>query len=102
MGWLPGLLGALAGAFLGGGLMFLTMAAREAVVVAGAVKVERDRGVVTCNARVGEIERAHNQAIADALEQSRVAAEQVQATPERRAEILALCKRSASCRERTP
>lgn len=102
MGWIPALLGGLVGAIAGGSLMFLTMAAREAVVVAGAVKVERDRGTVSCNARVGEIERAHNEAVAKAVDEAVAAAASISQTPETKAEILALCQRSASCRERRP
>lgn len=102
MGWVLAIVGALVGAFASGGLTYATMIAREKIVVQGAVKAERDKGVAACNIRVGEIERAHNKAVSDAVEEARRAAEAVTPTPEAPAEILALCQRSASCRERTP
>lgn len=102
MGWLLIITGVLAGALAGGGLTYTTMLAREAIVVQGAVKVERDKGVVTCNARVSEIERVHNAAVSAAVEEARAAAAAVTPTPEAPAEIMALCQRSASCRERRP
>lgn len=102
MGWVLTLIGALAGAAASGFLTYGTMLAREAIVVQGAVKVERDKGVLACNARVGEIERAHNLAVTEAVEEARRAAEAVTPTPEAPAEIKALCARSASCRERQP
>lgn len=102
MGWIIAALGALAGAAAGGFLTYGTMLAREKIVVQGAVKTERDKGVLACNVRVGEIERAHNKAVEEAVEEARRAAEAVTPTPETPAEIKALCARSASCRERTP
>lgn len=102
MGWVLAIVGALAGALASGALTYGTMLAREAIVVQGAVKTERDRGVLACNVRVGEIERVHNKAVETAVEEARRAAEAVTPTPETPAEIVELCKRSASCRERTP
>lgn len=102
MGWVLALLGGLAGAVLGGGLTYTTMLAREAIVVQGAVKIERNKGVTICNARVGEIERSLNAAVSTAVEEARAAAAAITPTPEAPAEIMALCQRSASCRERTP
>lgn len=102
MGWMIAALGALAGAAAGGFLTYGTMIAREAIVVQGAVKVERDKGVAACNVRVGEIERAHNKAVEEAVEEARRAAEAVTPTPETPAEIMALCAKSSSCRSRKP
>lgn len=102
MGWVLAIVGALAGAAAGGLLTYGTMLAREAIVVQGAVKTERDKGVLACNVRVGEIERVHNKAVETAVEEARRAAEAVTPTPETPAEIVELCQRSASCRERQP
>lgn len=102
MGWIMAGLGAVAGALVSGGLMYGAMIAREKIVVDGAVKAERNKGVISCNARVGEIERAHNAAVSEAVEQARRAAEAVTPTPETPAEIVELCQRSASCRDRQP
>lgn len=100
MGWVFVIMGGLAGAVLSGGLTYTTMLAREAIVVQGAVKIERDKGVVICNARVGEIERATNAAVSAAVEEARAAAAAVPDTPADKAAILELCAKSASCRER--
>lgn len=102
MGWMLAILGALAGAAVSGGLTYSAMLVREKIVVDGAVKAERNRGVISCNARVGEIERIHNKAVETAVEEARRAAEAVTPTPETPAEILALCQQSASCRSRKP
>lgn len=96
IGWIFAILGAVAGAALASG----TMLVREKIVVDGAIKAERRNGVVTCNARVGEIERAHNQAIDNAVEEARRAAADVTAVPETPDGLKALCKASASCRDR--
>lgn len=102
MGWIIAIIGALAGAAVSGGLTYSAMLVRERVVVEGAVKAERNKGVITCNARVGEIERVHNAAVSEAVEQARRAAEAVTPTPETPAEIVDLCQKSASCRSRKP
>lgn len=102
MGWVMAVLGALAGAALSGGLTYGAMLVREQIVVDGAVKAERNKGVVTCNARVGEIESVHNAAVSEAVEAARRAAEAVTPTPETPAEIVDLCQKSASCRSRKP
>lgn len=100
MPWVILVLAALAGGALSGGVTFLVMEAKEAIAVSSAVKAERRNGVVTCNARVGEIERQHNAAVTAAVDEARRAAEAVSATPETPAEIMVLCQKSASCRER--
>ena len=99
IGYLYGGLGLLIGAVVAGGATWSGMMLREKIVVSGAVRAERDQGVITCNARVGQIEAAHNKAIADAVAEARSAAEQIGAV-ETDAEIKALCQRSASCRSR--
>lgn len=102
MGWVIAVLGALAGAAVSGGLTYGAMLVREQIVVDGAVKAERNKGVLTCNARVEEIERVHNAAVSEAVEAARRAAEEVTPTPETPAEIVDLCQKSASCRSRKP
>lgn len=100
MGWVLAIVGALAGAVAGGALTYGTMLAREAIVVQGAVKTERDRGVLACNVRVGEIERVHNKAVEDAVEEARRAADSVGITPTEKEKLVELCIISSSCRER--
>lgn len=102
MHWLLiALLGGTAGAAFGAATMYGTMLVRETIVVAGARATERNAGIVTCNARVGEIEAAHNQSIAKAVEDATMAASAVTATPETHAEIVALCKADDACRKET-
>lgn len=96
------ILAALAGGAVSGGLTWMTMEARHLIIVSGVREAERQQGVVACNARVGEIERATNAAVAAAVEEARRAAETVSATPDAPDDIKALCQRSASCRERMP
>lgn len=99
MGWVLIAIGALVGAVASGALTYGTMLAREAIVVEGAVTAEKNKGIAACNARVGEIERVHNAAVADAVDAARRAAEALSPTPEAPAEIMALCLQSPLCRE---
>ena len=99
MNWLFAILGLVVGGAVSGGIVGMSMLIREKIVVSGAVKTERDRGVVACNGRVGEIERVHNAAVEAAAEQAKTAAAGV-SDPQARADLIALCKASASCRDR--
>jgi hypothetical protein len=100
IGWMFAILGAIAGAAVSGGVTFIGMAAREKIIVAGAVSTERNAGVVTCNSRVAEIERVHNVAVQVAVDDAISATNQIEETPEDVAALKALCKASASCRSR--
>lgn len=103
MHWLIiALLGGTAGAAFGASTMYGTMIIRERIVVSGAVSTERNAGIVVCNARVGEIEAAHNGAIAKAVEDATTAAAAVSVTPDAPAELAALCKADDACRKDTP
>lgn len=99
MNWLTAILGAVVGASVAGGVVGMAMLVREKIVVSGAVTAERDRGIVICNGRVGEIESKHNAAVEEAVGKARDAASGV-TDPEAKADVIALCKASASCRDR--
>lgn len=88
---------AIAGPILSGGVVYLSMMAREAIVVSGAVRVARGEETVKCNAQRAEIAAAINAEANRAIEEARAAASEIK-TP---ANIAELCKASASCRERT-
>ena len=96
VGWVFAILGALAGAAVSGGVTYTAMLAREAIVV----RAERDRSVIACNVRVTQIAAKHNAVVSKAVEEATAAANAVPPTPETPAELVALCKASASCRER--
>lgn len=99
MVWIPAILGLLIGATVSGGVVGMSMLVREGIVVAGARKTATDAGIVTCNARVGQIEAAHNKAVEDAANAA-VAATAGISDPIARDDLVALCKASASCRDR--
>lgn len=63
-----------------------------------AVEDERAAGVIVCNARVVTIEKAHNDAVAARAAEAKAAADAITPTPEGKAELAELCKKSASCR----
>lgn len=98
MGWFMMVLGALAGAALSGGVTYGSMLAREKIVVQGAVKAERNAGVVTCNYRVGEISRAHDAEVDRRVAESIAAAGAVVPTPEEAVALAALCAADPACR----
>lgn len=100
IGWVFLAAGLAGGALLSGGVTFAAMAARERIVVNGAVSAEKKAGVVACNARVMTIETAHNAAVGRGTGEAVAAANAITPTPEAAAGILELCKRSASCRSR--
>lgn len=99
MNWLSAILGAVVGASVAGGVVGMAMLVREKIVVSGAVAAEHDRGIVVCNARVWEIESKHNAAIEEAVGKARDAASGV-TDPLAKADVIALCRASASCRDR--
>ena len=78
----------------------------DAVAVKRAAKVELDAAVAAagqrCETEKAAIEHAKNEAIASGLREAVDAANGIAPTPIERAEIEALCQRSASCRDRNP
>jgi hypothetical protein len=100
IGTIYAILGLIIGGAVTGGVTFMSMKAREAIVVAGAVSVEKNKGVTICNARVAEIERVQNSAVEQSVGEAIGAANSVDPTPEDKAALIALCKASASCRSR--
>lgn len=63
------------------------------------VQIARMEEIGKCNVRVAEIEKAHNDVVAEGIADANAAAEQIEPTPETPQEIVELCKRSASCRK---
>ena len=73
---------------------------REKIVVAGAVKTERNAGIVQCNARVASIEATYRSSITKAVEEAAKAESFIKPAPEDKLELIKLCNASASCRSR--
>lgn len=84
----------------GNGVIYGYMVVRNKIEVGYAVSAERNAGVATCNVRVAEIARQHNDKVAASTEEARRAADAVPDPPATDAELSALCKKSASCRSR--
>lgn len=93
-------LGAVLGGVLAGAAMYGTMLVREKVVVAGVRQVERNAATVVCNARVAEIERAHNEAIDLSVDEAIAAADAVIPTPAEMVARQRICDASRGCRSR--
>lgn len=95
---------AVAGAVSGGAVMSGVLAIKHKIAISRAVsnatKLERDRGVIACNARVAEVGKAHDDAVRKARQEALEEARRVTPTPEAPEAIKALCKASASCRSR--
>lgn len=92
--------GAVIGGVLAGAAMYGTMLVREKVVVAGVRQVERNAATVVCNARVAEIERAHNDAIDTSVDEAIAAADAVMPTPAEMVARQKICDASLGCRSR--
>lgn len=75
------------------------MKVREKVVVSAAVAGERKAGALVCNARVKDLESAHNGQVQSGVDAALDAANNTEA-PQTDKDVAALCKRSASCRDR--
>lgn len=76
------------------------MTVKEKFAVRAATTVVAERGVTICNLRVAEIERVHNERIHRGNDEARRAADIVPDPPATDAELMALCKKSASCRSK--
>ena len=97
---LQSILGGIAGLVLGVVMTGLVMKGHELVAVHGAIVTTTNAQRVICNARVAEIERAMNAAVDEATDRAVAAADSLEATPDAAPDLVALCKRSASCRSR--
>lgn len=85
--------------FAGNVVTYGAMLVREKIVVAGAVTAEKTKQVQVCNVRVNEVTAALNRAADDRV----AAAEEAAGTvldPETDTELMAICQREASCRDR--
>lgn len=95
---------AVAGAVTGGAAMSGILAIKHKIAisreVAHAVSLEKSRGILTCNARVAEVGRVHDESVRAARNDAIDEARKVAPTPEAPEAIKALCKASASCRSR--
>ena len=94
------LIWAVVGPVIAGGVACLAMREREAIVVAGAVRVAQGAAVITCNAQRQAIVETINATARRSVSEAWTSAAEVKATPAVPAEIAALCKTQASCRER--
>jgi hypothetical protein len=91
---------ALVGPAVAGGVTWAAMYAQQKIVVAGAVRVARGDEILKCNAQRAAIAETINATARRSISDAWEAASNVTATPEVPAEIAALCKASASCRDR--
>lgn len=88
---------AVAGPLLAGGVVYLSMLTREAIVVSGAVRSARGEEAIRCNAQREAIAATINAAARRSVSEAWEAAASVQPTVS--AEIKSQCAASASCRE---
>lgn len=89
---------AVAGPILAGAVTWSTMSVQQRIAVAGAVRVARGDEVLRCNAQRAAIAETINATARRSISEAWKAASEV--TPTVPGEIAALCKASASCRER--
>ena len=87
---------AIIGPLIAGGIMW----GREKVLVAAAISTTRNAATVTCNARVAEIERAHNAAIDASVDEAIAAADATMPTPAEMVARQQICDASRGCRSR--
>ena len=90
------LIWAVVGPALGAGIMF----AREVVVTSGAVKAARTEERAECRSKIAAVRAEINRSAETAVGAAKVAADAVAPVPEVPAELVALCRKSASCLER--
>ena len=87
---------AVVGPLLAGSIMW----GREKVMVHAAISTTRNAERVVCNARVAEIERAHNAAIDDSVDEAIAAADAVIPAPAEMVARQQICDASRGCRSR--
>lgn len=91
---------AVIGPLLAGGATWLGMRIHETIVVSGAKKAVRLEEVARCQSQLVEQLATINANTMSGVADAGNAADRIEATPEAKAEIIALCKRSASCADR--
>lgn len=92
------LIWAVAGPALAGGVSYLAMRAREAIVIEGAVRAARNDEVSKCNEERLEIGRALNDAVEAGVREAVAAADAERAPP---SDLEALCQADPDCRKET-
>jgi hypothetical protein len=91
---------AVVGPLLAGGVTWASMRAHEAIVVSATKKAVRLEEVARCQKQlVDQISLLDANTMAGVADAGN-AADSIDATPEDKVAIVALCKRSASCRDR--
>jgi hypothetical protein len=91
---------AFVGPVLAGGVVYSAMLLREAVLVQGAVANARNGATITCNQRVAEIQRVHDQEVDDSVDSAIEAVDALSPTPVELAARQALCDQSPGCKSR--
>lgn len=91
---------AVVGPLLVGGVTWLGMRTHEAIVVSGAKKAVRLEEVARCQKQLADQITTLNANTMSGVADAGNAADRIEATPEDRAAKVALCQRSASCRDR--
>ena len=91
---------AVVGPLLAGGATWAGMRVHEAIVVSGAKKAVRLEEVARCQSQLVEQLSTINANVMSGVADAGNAADRIAATPAAKAEIIALCKRSASCADR--
>ena len=76
------------------------MSIHETIAVAGAVKATKAEAINACNAQIDRIANQLNQDADKRVSDAAQASAAVGATPSAKQDIIDLCNRSASCRER--
>tara|TARA_R110000868_G_scaffold88391_1_gene246409 strand:+ start:1912 stop:2232 length:321 start_codon:yes stop_codon:yes gene_type:complete len=91
---------AVAGPALFGGVTYLSMLAREAIIVSGATRTARNEEVSKCSEQRLEIARTINDVVGEGVADAVAAARQQSPTPSAPAALVALCNADPACRAR--
>lgn len=91
---------AVAGPVLAGGVVYLSMLAREAIIVSGATRTARNEEVSKCSEQRLEIARTINRVVGKGVADAVAAARGHAPTPSAPAALVALCNADPACRAR--
>lgn len=91
---------AVAGPALAGGVVYLSMLAREAIVVSGATRTARNEEVSKCNEQRLDIGRTINETVDAGVAEAVAAARANAKSPTAPADLVALCNADPACRTR--
>ncbi len=91
---------AVAGPALIGSLVYLSMLAREAIIVSGATRTARNEEVSKCSEQRLQISRTINDAVDAGVALAVAAARETSPTPSAPADLVALCNADPACRTR--